>query len=172
MHLYPLRRNVAAQVAEELITVTYATLPMEERRTKCLNWLIDFFQPVFDPDQYIGTLEELSPPKELLVFTCTDADGDIPIVSLKAVNPSTSCIGCFRILPCQTSGFSVTLVGVFFGGGGCLQSRKSHTHTHEWNYTSISVQPTSPQMPQREHKKVPNSILIIPIPRQMKTQTV
>ena len=33
MHLYPRRQNVAAQVAEELITVTYAT-PMEERRKK------------------------------------------------------------------------------------------------------------------------------------------
>ena len=33
MHLYPHRLNVAAQVAEELKTVTvYANLPMEERR--------------------------------------------------------------------------------------------------------------------------------------------
>ena len=32
MHLYPQRRNVAAQVAEELKTVIYATPPMEERR--------------------------------------------------------------------------------------------------------------------------------------------
>ena len=34
MHLYPRRRNVAAQVAEELKTVTYAIPPMEERRKK------------------------------------------------------------------------------------------------------------------------------------------
>ena len=34
MHLYPQRRDVAAQVAEELNTVTYATPPMEERRKK------------------------------------------------------------------------------------------------------------------------------------------
>ena len=34
MHLYPRRWNVAAQAAEELITVTYATPPMEERRKK------------------------------------------------------------------------------------------------------------------------------------------
>ena len=34
MLLYPRRWNVAAQVAEELITVTYATPPMEERRNK------------------------------------------------------------------------------------------------------------------------------------------
>ena len=34
MHLYPQRRNVAAQVAEELKTVTYAAPPMEERRKK------------------------------------------------------------------------------------------------------------------------------------------
>ena len=33
-HLYPRRQNVAAQVAEELKTVTYATPPMEERRKK------------------------------------------------------------------------------------------------------------------------------------------
>ena len=32
MHLYSRRRNVAAQVVEELKMVTYATLPMEERR--------------------------------------------------------------------------------------------------------------------------------------------
>ena len=32
MHLYPRRRNVAAQVADELKAVTYATPPMEERR--------------------------------------------------------------------------------------------------------------------------------------------
>ena len=32
--LYPRRRNVAAHVAEELKTVTYATPPMEERRKK------------------------------------------------------------------------------------------------------------------------------------------
>ena len=31
MHLYPRRRNVAVQVAEELKTGTYATSPMEER---------------------------------------------------------------------------------------------------------------------------------------------
>ena len=31
---HPRRRNVAAQVAEELKTVTYATPPMEERRKK------------------------------------------------------------------------------------------------------------------------------------------
>ena len=30
MHLYPQRRNVAAQVAEELKTVTFTTPPMEE----------------------------------------------------------------------------------------------------------------------------------------------
>ena len=35
MHLYPRRQNVAAQVMEELKTVTlYATPPMEERRKK------------------------------------------------------------------------------------------------------------------------------------------
>ena len=34
MHLYPRRRNVAAKVAEELKTVTYATPPMEECRKK------------------------------------------------------------------------------------------------------------------------------------------
>ena len=34
MHLYPRRSNVAAEVAEELKTVTYATPPMEERRKK------------------------------------------------------------------------------------------------------------------------------------------
>ena len=34
MHLYPQRWNVAAQVAEKFITITYATLPMEERRKK------------------------------------------------------------------------------------------------------------------------------------------
>ena len=33
-HLYPGRRNVAAQVADELKTVTYATPPMEERTKK------------------------------------------------------------------------------------------------------------------------------------------
>ena len=33
MHLYPRRGNVAAQVAEEFKTVTYAT-PMEERRKR------------------------------------------------------------------------------------------------------------------------------------------
>ena len=32
--LVPRRRNVAAQVAEELKTVTHATHPMEERRRK------------------------------------------------------------------------------------------------------------------------------------------
>ena len=32
--LYPRRWNVAAQVAEELNTVTYATPPVEERRKK------------------------------------------------------------------------------------------------------------------------------------------
>ena len=32
MHVYPRRRNVVAQVSEELKTVTYATPPMEERR--------------------------------------------------------------------------------------------------------------------------------------------
>ena len=32
IHLYPRRRNVAAQVADELKIVTYATPPMEERR--------------------------------------------------------------------------------------------------------------------------------------------
>ena len=32
--LYPRRRNVAAQMAEELKTVTCATRPMEERRKK------------------------------------------------------------------------------------------------------------------------------------------
>ena len=39
MHLYPRRRNVAAEVAEELKTVTYATpqAPMEERRKKEKN---------------------------------------------------------------------------------------------------------------------------------------
>ena len=31
---YPRRRNVAAQVAEELKTITYATPHMEERRKK------------------------------------------------------------------------------------------------------------------------------------------
>ena len=34
MHLYPQRRKVAAQVAEELKTVTYGTPLMEERREK------------------------------------------------------------------------------------------------------------------------------------------
>ena len=34
MHLYPRRRNVAAQVANDLKTVTYATPPMEGRRKK------------------------------------------------------------------------------------------------------------------------------------------
>ena len=34
MHLYPGRQNVAAQVAEELKPITYATLPMEERRKR------------------------------------------------------------------------------------------------------------------------------------------
>ena len=34
MHLYPRRRNVSAQVAEELKPVTYATPPMEEHRKK------------------------------------------------------------------------------------------------------------------------------------------
>ena len=34
MRLCPRRRNVAAQVAEELKTVIYATPPMEERRKK------------------------------------------------------------------------------------------------------------------------------------------
>ena len=34
MHLCPRRRNVAAQVAEELKTDTYATAPMEKRRKK------------------------------------------------------------------------------------------------------------------------------------------
>ena len=34
LHLYPRRRNVAAQVAEELKTVTYTIPPMEERRKK------------------------------------------------------------------------------------------------------------------------------------------
>ena len=35
MHLYPQSRNVAAQMAEEFTTVTYATPPhMEERRKK------------------------------------------------------------------------------------------------------------------------------------------
>ena len=34
MHLYLRRRNVAAQMAEEYKTVTYATPPMEERRRK------------------------------------------------------------------------------------------------------------------------------------------
>ena len=34
LKLHPRRRNVAAQVAEELKTVTYATPPMEERRKK------------------------------------------------------------------------------------------------------------------------------------------
>ena len=37
MHLYPRRWNVAAQVAEELKMVTYATPPMEERRKKGKN---------------------------------------------------------------------------------------------------------------------------------------
>ena len=34
MHLCPRRRNLAAQVAEELKTVTYATPPLEERGGK------------------------------------------------------------------------------------------------------------------------------------------
>ena len=34
MHLYHRRQNVAAQVVEELKTVTYATPPMQERRKK------------------------------------------------------------------------------------------------------------------------------------------
>ena len=34
MRLYPRRRNVAAQMAEKLKTVTYDTPPMEERRKK------------------------------------------------------------------------------------------------------------------------------------------
>ena len=34
MYLYPRRRKVAAQVAEELKTATYATPPTEERRKK------------------------------------------------------------------------------------------------------------------------------------------
>ena len=34
MHLYPRRRNVVAQMAEELKTVTYATPPTKERRKK------------------------------------------------------------------------------------------------------------------------------------------
>ena len=34
MHLHPQRRNVTAQMAEELKTATYATPPMEERRRK------------------------------------------------------------------------------------------------------------------------------------------
>ena len=34
MHLYSLRRDVAAQVAEELKTVTYATPNMEDRRKR------------------------------------------------------------------------------------------------------------------------------------------
>ena len=34
MHLYHRRRNVAAQMAEELKTVTYVTPPMEESRKK------------------------------------------------------------------------------------------------------------------------------------------
>ena len=38
MHLYHQRRNVAAQVAEELKTVMYAT-PLEERRKKKENKL-------------------------------------------------------------------------------------------------------------------------------------
>ena len=33
-HLYLHKQNAAAQVAEELKTVTYATPPMEERRKK------------------------------------------------------------------------------------------------------------------------------------------
>ena len=37
MHLYPQRWNVAAQVAEELKMVTYATPPMEESRKKELK---------------------------------------------------------------------------------------------------------------------------------------
>ena len=39
LHLYPRRRNVAGQVAEELKTVTlYATSPMEERRRRRRSW--------------------------------------------------------------------------------------------------------------------------------------
>ena len=37
MHLYPRRRNVAFEVAEELKTVTYATPPVEERIVVCVQ---------------------------------------------------------------------------------------------------------------------------------------
>ena len=40
MHLYPRRRNVAAQVGKELKTVTYAAPSMEERRKKERNMLV------------------------------------------------------------------------------------------------------------------------------------
>ena len=40
MHLHPQRQNVAAQVAEELKTVTYATAPMEERRKESIEQLL------------------------------------------------------------------------------------------------------------------------------------
>ena len=38
MHLYPRRRNVAGQVADEIKTITYATPPMEaHRKTNSLS---------------------------------------------------------------------------------------------------------------------------------------
>ena len=45
MHLYSQRLNVAAQVAEELKTVTYTIPPMEERRKKVIYIIMTSMWP-------------------------------------------------------------------------------------------------------------------------------
>ena len=59
MHLYTRRRNVAAQVAEELKTVTYATPPLEECRKEKKKIIIDclmWARSAGSPSQPVGSI--------------------------------------------------------------------------------------------------------------------
>ena len=79
MHLYPQRRNVAAQVSDELKTVTYA---MEVRRQKSLkkskgnNWP----RATFKNPEILAVL-----PANHAVQTCLNGEVSKPITMIKSV---------------------------------------------------------------------------------------